>query len=460
MTDLKDRLEALSERGTEIGSEQLRDRVVLDLANGAPSQSLTGPKRRFPGPVVAVAAAALVLALIGTLAGVALLLSAGEDTTTPGQPVVTSTFPPVTTAPPPPPTTIPVQPSTTLLPAADLSARLWEAVPGNEGVFDNAQVGDVIHSQDAWVAVGSVWEDGRPEAAVWLSPDGLTWNRVPHDDSLGVGAAEMNAVTDAGPGLVAVGHACDDPENTCGMRPVAWTSEDGQSWQRVPHDPDVFGLGGRMVDVEQYDGRIVSIGLSCDSSECSAAGWTSTDGFTWTRDWYGEANTEPLSMAADGPLVVVGTEYLSDGNVIAAVWTSGGEGEWSRIPHDNGVFGAAASWFDIAMTSVTGTSGFEGVGFVAIGWVTTEERVGQVWISPDGSRWSVAAQLSEEAFGAVRSSDGVAVAVGQAIWRSTDGVSWEQVAQLDTFAHALTHSESRWIVTQTGPRPWVSPPPS
>ena len=49
-----------------------------------------------------------------------------------------------------------------------------------------------------------------------------------------------------------------------------------------------------MVDVEQYDGRIVSVGLTCDSSECSAAGWTSTDGLTWTRDWYGEANAEPL----------------------------------------------------------------------------------------------------------------------------------------------------------------------
>lgn len=460
MTDLKDRLEALSERGTEIGSEQLRDRVVLDLAGGTRSQPLTGHKRRFPGPMVAAATAALVLALIGTLALVALLVSSGEDTTTPDEPVVTSIPSPVTTTPPSPSTTLP-QSSTTLLPAADLSARVWEPVSGNEGVFDNAQVYDVIHSEDGWVAVGSVWEDGRPDAAVWLSPDGLTWNRLPHDEALGIGAAEMYAVTDAGPGLVAVGHACDDPENACGMWPVVWTSQDGQSWQRVPHDPDVFGLGGRMVDVEQYDGRIVSVGLTCDSSECSAAGWTSTDGLTWTRDWYGEANAEPLGMAADGPLVVVGTERLSDGNTIAAVWTSESAGEWSRVPHDNEVFGANTSWFDIAITSVTGTPGFEGVGFVAIGWVTTEERVGQVWTSPDGFRWSVGAQLSEGAFGAVRSSDSVVVAVGQSIWRSTDGTSWEQVAQLEFLPHALTHSESRWIVAgSNGTRPWVSPPPS
>ena len=51
-----------------------------------------------------------------------------------------------------------------------------------------------------------------------------------------------------GPGLVAIGMEgyCDDlvcPETAHGYVPVVWTSVDGLTWSRVPHDEAVFGQG-------------------------------------------------------------------------------------------------------------------------------------------------------------------------------------------------------------------------
>ncbi len=40
--------------------------------------------------------------------------------------------------------------------------------------------------------------------SVWTSTDGITWSRVPHDEDVFAGAG-MRSVTAGGPGLVAVG---------------------------------------------------------------------------------------------------------------------------------------------------------------------------------------------------------------------------------------------------------------
>ena len=67
----------------------------------------------------------------------------------------------------------------------------------------------------AAVAVGFDYSDGWV-GAVWTSPDGLTWARVPHDEAVFGGNNDhwMWSVVAGGPGLVAVG--CDrsgDDEN-------------------------------------------------------------------------------------------------------------------------------------------------------------------------------------------------------------------------------------------------------
>ena len=117
----------------------------------------------------------------------------------------------------------------------------WERLPDENGVFDSNRRGfvagdqwmaDVVAWQGGFVAVGS---DGRGEeakpdydAAVWLSEDGITWSRVPHQASLEGGW--MNAVTVGGPGLVAVG---EWPFNERRPSPKVWLSEDGITWTEV-----------------------------------------------------------------------------------------------------------------------------------------------------------------------------------------------------------------------------------
>ena len=78
-------------------------------------------------------------------------------------------------------------------------------------------------------------------AAVWTSPDGRTWTRVPHapvfdvgnfsdtmDDPSSGGMADVMAGED---GLVAVGSAYRPTADGC--QPVIWTSGDGTAWERV-----------------------------------------------------------------------------------------------------------------------------------------------------------------------------------------------------------------------------------
>jgi hypothetical protein len=134
-------------------------------------------------------------------------------------------------------------------------------------------------------------------AAVWTSPDGIAWSRIPHDDTLFEGAI-MSGATAGGPGLVAVGHS--EPNA------AVWTSPDGITCSRVPHDGAVFGGD--------------------------------------TDDDYGVYSMS--SVTAGGPgLVAVGRDPFG-----AAVWTSGDGLTWFRVPHTDEVFGGGDH---LEMRSVT-----------------------------------------------------------------------------------------------------------
>ena len=79
-------------------------------------------------------------------------------------------------------------------------------------------------------------------AAIWVSEDGITWSRVPHNETVlgGPGLQAMYDVTVGGPGFVAVGW--DNPlEEGSDASAAVWTSVDGLTWDRVPHDEAIFG---------------------------------------------------------------------------------------------------------------------------------------------------------------------------------------------------------------------------
>jgi len=74
---------------------------------------------------------------------------------------------------------------------------------------------------------------GRYGAAVWTSPDAVTWQRNATDPALSSAPGELtgaSGVTTGPPGFVIVG---DTVLNSV-LYPLEWTSPDGRSWQRIP----------------------------------------------------------------------------------------------------------------------------------------------------------------------------------------------------------------------------------
>jgi hypothetical protein len=125
------------------------------------------------------------------------------------------------------------------------------------------------------------------DAALWTSLDGLTWSLVSTDSAVfgtpdahpyrNPGVWTARALTEGGPGLVVVGDEANSemPERA---RAAVWTSPDGQRWQRVPHDPEAFD-GATMRDIASTPHGLVAVGTSAGES----AVWTSPDGIQWTR---------------------------------------------------------------------------------------------------------------------------------------------------------------------------------
>jgi hypothetical protein len=259
----------------------------------------------------------------------------------------------------------------------------WTQVPGDlrtvtetggVPVFRGAVMESVTVGGPGLVAVGSQGVDGG-DAVVWTSPDGITWSRVPHDEAIfgGSGRQLMSSVTAGGPGLVAVG----EDEGGEGADAAVWTSPDGFTWARVPHDEAVFGGSGELLmsSVTAGGPGLVAVGRDFDGgASADAAVWTSPDGFTWARVPHdeevfgGDAAMWSVTTVGSG-LVAVGDDW-PPGGAVAAVWTSPDGFTWARVPHDEAVFGGEEfQW----MSSVTEG----GPGLVATG----ASDDGAVWIA-------------------------------------------------------------------------------
>ena len=276
----------------------------------------------------------------------------------------------------------------------------WSRVPHDETVFGgegNHSITSVTAGGPGLVAVGTEAVENDVDGAVWTSPDGIDWSRVPHDEAVfgGEGDQSITSVTAGGPGLVAVG--TDGPVKNSDV--AVWTSTDGVTWSRVPHDEAVFGGGGNqsITSVTAGGPGLVAVGTDASHDDGDPAVWTSPDGITWSRvpneAVFGGEDRELMgadrqvmeSVTPGGPgLVAVGFEG-SFSNSDAAVWTSPDGITWSRVPHDDAVFGGRFS-----QTMVSVAAG--GPGLVAVGWDGPSSefklRHAAVWTSPDGVIWS------------------------------------------------------------------------
>ena len=248
----------------------------------------------------------------------------------------------------------------------------WSRVDHDEAIFGGTgeqNMTSVTVGGPGLVAVG--WESAGfdADAAVWTSPDGITWTRVPHDEEVFGGSSyqAMWAVTAGGPGLVAVG---EDRSGDFEDGDVAvWTSIDGITWSRVPHDEDVLGEG-QVTSVTSGGAGLVAVGNVGTEEGDDAAVWISVDGVTWSRVPHDDtvfAKAGMQSVTAGGPgLIAVGGSESG-----AVVWTSVDGIAWTRVPHDEAIFGGTG---EAGMVSVT----FGGPGFVVVG---RDDGNAAVWVA-------------------------------------------------------------------------------
>ncbi len=169
---------------------------------------------------------------------------------------------------------------------------VWRRVPHEAEVFggDGAQVmHSVVQLPGLIVIVGeSNWQ-----AAVWVSPDGSRWSRagVTDDTAAAAEPSFMNDVVVTGDGLVAVGRGGIEPH------PAVWLSADGLTWDRL-----LDSMAGEESGFSQTSGRsamfavdvgeegLLAVGARLQRDENSMAGnpgsggtlvWTSKDGYDW-----------------------------------------------------------------------------------------------------------------------------------------------------------------------------------
>jgi hypothetical protein len=259
-----------------------------------------------------------------------------------------------------------------------VDAMTWSRVSDNEEVFAGVSLAAVTAGGPGLVAVGGDGPHGDGSAAVWTSVDGITWSRVPHDEVVFGGAGEqwMTSVTVGGPGLVAVGWELLGSDADAAV----WTSPDGVTWSRVPHDEAVFGGTSYQAiwAVTAGGPGVVAVGgdRSRNFDDGDAAVWTSVDGVTWSRVPHDEAvfgATEVTGVTPGGPgLVAVGSAVLTSADGIT----------WSRVPDIDADLGGGE------MASVTaGGPGLVAVG--AVDTEVDDRVDAAVWVSADGITWSL-----------------------------------------------------------------------
>ena len=345
-------------------------------------------------------------------------------------------------------------PVATTPPIDSFSSLTWSRVPDDEAVFggEGGQwISSVTPGGPGLVAVGA---DGTPDndAAVWTSPDGVTWSRVPHDESIfgGEHGQTMSSVIAGGPGLVAVGsdgQGILDFEDD--LDAAVWTSVDGYTWSRVPHDAEVFG-GALIMSVTVGGPGLVAVGGTGGfNTDGDAVVWTSVDGISWSRVPHDESifgGVERQAMSAvtvgDPGLVAVGTDggigpWDHNTGTHAAVWTSVDGITWSRVPNDEALLGTGGN--PAPMLGVTAG----GPGLVAVGsdWWTPDLARTPVWTSPDGFTWirvpddetvrGVMLDVIVAGPGLVAVGSAVVDADLRVVWSSVDGITWRPVPDDD-----------------------------
>jgi hypothetical protein len=348
MSDMKNSLTALAERGQPIGSDHLRERVVMDLLE----QSALSRKWQVSPAWAAIAAAGAVLLLIG---GIPLLFgNLGDGEPTAEQPPASMI--PATTVPPTP-TTQAAPVSTTATPTTapivvPPPETTWERIV--DEAFAPGMIWAVASTDDVIVAIGempdpldvSTLQDEAPDGVVWVSADGRSWDRIDDESVFGGSGAQILHEIISGPlGFIASGQD--------GADAVLWFSPDGYDWAKVlVDDLGTPGAVDGLVVVADGPGWVAIY----DDDDPGEVVFVSPDGFEWTRidDQVAAREYVGVVEASDGsapitvpPLLGVSWDFAWDGErvigvcrgVVVSIWLSEDSGAtWHRVDPEQEVF--------------------------------------------------------------------------------------------------------------------------
>jgi hypothetical protein len=149
----------------------------------------------------------------------------------------------------------------------------WSRIPDGP-VFAGGRLRAVASVPSVgFVAVGE--DIAGDTGIVWVSKDGRTWNRAPADPSFGrVGIqVRMYAVTPGPSGVVAAGTL------NAGVQygdAAIWTSPDGLAWKRVPAGPEF--LDNEVNAATAWNDRVVIVGDRGAPDAYQATAWLSPTG--------------------------------------------------------------------------------------------------------------------------------------------------------------------------------------
>lgn len=369
--------------------------------------------------------------------------SAGGDTT---QPPATTTVPAGSS------TSTTSGSSDTITPPPESPAPPIAIVRVDDPSFDGGALRAVIEAGPGLVAVGT---DEVPEdAAVWVSEDATTWDRIEsdsffgEDDAQGLeGAQGMFDVVDGPAGIVAVGEF--EVRSERDIDAGVWISEDGLTWERVEHE----ALGGTgtqtMYGITTWNGEYVAVGVGpgpVGSGERRPAIWISEDARTWER-----VDVLALRMDASIDSIVRRGSRLyavgSSGHVLRpTLWFSEDGRSWDVV-HAEGSGDSLVGSIDIGAVDDLSDASFNSIaitpdGFVAAGGTGFPSQA-IFWRSDDGLFWDLVGIVSDTE----RPSDPVYVS---SVATTGRGIVAVGTAQLDTTRFPPITFAEVWVSTDDG----------
>lgn len=375
------------------------------------------------------------------------------------------------------PSTVPspiTEPSAPVDPRLGVEWQVVDLVPDSDGT-SGTSANAVTANEAGFIAVGRTCQPDQSggELQCWggvqLSSDGTTWESVPRQPGLEIGAyyptsgpgADMIGVAARPDAIVAIGYALDGGmtiEAGGVFRPAVWVSADGRTWARAADD-GVFE-GARFSDIAATDDRFVIVGAvygpDAPRGQPRGAIWTSVDGHEWQRapdgpvfdvGGYLDTGEEPASggprrvMRARGGILSTGAVCNDRGiDCQTTFWSSPDGSTWERVVLEEPNVTAS----DIAATAD---------GFIAVGIDSNPGGCGvdlrctaAVFTSTDGRSWQRGqvdvpeGLIAPDAFSDVVVVGGRMIAIGEELepdgvaqsqepwlWWSTDGILWTPI---------------------------------